>query len=157
MNKELTPIVPARRRTVRVIRTLVGCLASCVVIVLGATVLLLWSCEPPSLATLARRFPRERHDLEAIVAMSDTDRQLIRIDPEWLATLQHQYLTYSPETGITQARWNEYRWLFARNGITQGILRDAVSRDAFIIVASVGIVNRGHSNGFVHCGPGPYH
>ena len=75
----------------------------------------MWSCQPPSLATLEKRFPHQRRDLEAIVSMSDHDVQLTRNDPTWLMTRDHQYLAYSPETGITQERWDEYRRLFARN------------------------------------------
>ena len=89
--------------------------------------------------------------------MSDHDAQLIRIDPDWLLTPERQYQEYSPETGITRERWDEYRRLFARNGITQGIERDPESKDAFILVKSVGLLNRGHSNGYLYCGPGPKH
>ncbi|HLW53018.1 MAG TPA: hypothetical protein VKW06_09245 [Candidatus Angelobacter sp.] len=89
--------------------------------------------------------------------MSDHDSQLTRIDPEWLMTREHQFLKCRPETGITQERWDEYRRLFARNDITQGIERDPETGDAFIIVNSVGLLNRGHSNGYLYCGPGPKH
>lgn len=124
---------------------------------IGGLLLLMWSCEPPSINTLANRFPSQRKDLETIVSMSDHDAQLLRIDPNWLSTYNHQYLGYSPETGITLERWNEYRRLFARNNITQGIQRDQASRDAFILVESVGLLNRGKSNGYLYCGPGPAH
>jgi hypothetical protein len=117
----------------------------------------MWSCEPPSIETLESRFPRQRGDLETIVSMSDHDAQLTRIDPNWLQTHEHQYLQYSPETGITRERWDEYRRLFARNDITQGIQRDPESGDAFIIVKSIGLLNRGNSNGYLYCGSGPNH
>ena len=131
--------------------------ASLFAALVGGILLLMWSCEPPSLTTLERRFPRQRRDLETIVSMSDHDAQLLRIDPEWLMTTERQYMGYSPETGITQERWDEYRRLFVRNGIAQGIQRDPESRDAFILVDSVGLLNRGHSNGYLYCGPGPKH
>lgn len=89
--------------------------------------------------------------------MSDQDTQLTRIDPAWLATRDQQYLEYSPKTGITQARWDEYRRLFSRNDITQGIQRDPETGDAFIMVESVGLLNRGYSNGYLFCGPGTNH
>jgi hypothetical protein len=89
--------------------------------------------------------------------MSEHDVQLTRIDPAWLMTRDHQYLTYSPETGITEQRWDEYRRLFARNGITQGIQRDPETGDAFIIVGSFGLLDSGYSNGYLYCGPGPSH
>src|ERR1700686_4756457 len=131
--------------------------ASLFAALVGGLLLLMWSCEPPSIETLESRFPRQRRDLETIVSMSDRDAQLTRIDPNWLQTREHQYLQYSPETGITRERWDEYRLLFVRNDITQGIQRDPESRDAFIIVKSVGLLNRGNSNGYLYCGPGPHH
>lgn len=89
--------------------------------------------------------------------MSEQDAQLVRIDPKWLATREHQCLEYCPDSGITQERWNEYRRLFAQNDITQGIQRDPDTGDAFILVKSFGLLNRGVSNGYLHCGPGPTH
>jgi hypothetical protein len=152
---------PRWRRVVRVcligITWLIAGIAALLAALLGASLLLMWSCEPPSLNRLARRFPQQRRDLETIVSMSDHDVQLTRIDPTWLNTRDHQYLAYSPETGITQERWDEYRRLFARNDITQGIQRDPETTDAFIIVGSFGLLNRGHSNGYLYCGPGPSH
>jgi hypothetical protein len=58
---------------------------------------------------------------------------------------------------ITREHSDEYSQLFARNDITQGIQRDPEARDAFIIVKSVGLLNRGNSNGYLYCGPGPNH
>jgi len=141
----------------RVLRSFLISIGSLFAALVGGLLLLIWSCEPPSINTLANRFPRQRKDLETIVSMSDQDPQLLRIDPNWLSTYGHQYFANSPETGITLERWNEYRRLFARNKITQGIQRDPASRDAFILVDSVGILNRGTSNGYLYCGPGPTH
>jgi hypothetical protein len=128
--------------------------ASLLAALVSGILLLTWSCDPPSLATLQSRFPRQRRDLETIISMSDRDAQFIRIDPDWLQTREREFHEYSPETGITQERWDEYRRLFARNGITQGIQRDPESKDAFILVKSVGLLNRGYSNGYLYCGPG---
>lgn len=136
---------------------LISGLAALLAILFCASLLLMWSCEPPSLHTLAQRFPRQRGELETIVSMSEHDVQLTRIDPKWLMTRNHEYLAYSPQTGITEQRWDEYRRLFARNGITQGIQRDPETGDAFIIVGSFGLLDRGYSNGYLYCGPGPSH
>jgi hypothetical protein len=89
--------------------------------------------------------------------MADHDAQLERIAPTWLQTKDEQYLEYSARTGISRQRWDEYRRLFDRDDIEGGIQRDPDTGDAFIIVQSSGIVNRGYSNGFLHCGPGPNH
>jgi hypothetical protein len=119
--------------------------------------LLMWSCSPPTLTTLESRFSRQRRDLETVVSMSDHDVQLLRIDPDWLLTAQRQCLDYCPEAGITRERWDEYRRLFARNSITQGIERDPESKDAFILVKSLGLLESGSTSGYVYCGPGPKH
>lgn len=126
--------------------------SSLIVVLVTVLALIMYSCEPPSLSTLERRFPRQRHDLETIIAMSNHDAQLLRIDPNWLMTRDHQFMAYSPDTGITQSRWEEYRKLFSANGIAQGIQRDPESDAAFIMVDSVGLLNRGHTNGYLYCG-----
>jgi hypothetical protein len=127
-------------------------------VLIGGLLLLMWGCEPPSLSTLERRFPHQRRDLETIVSMSDHDSQLTRIDPTWLMSRDgRQFLAYCPESGITRERWEEYRRLFSRNGIAQGIQHDPEAWDAFIIVDSFGLLNCGHSNGYIYCGPGPKH
>ncbi len=117
----------------------------------------MWSCEPPSLETLEGRFPRQRHDLETIVSMSEQDSQVVRIDPTFLINRQNQSTEFGSETGITQERWNQYRRLFGRNDISQGIQHDPQTGDAFIMVQSTGLLDRGYSNGYLYCGPGPKH
>jgi hypothetical protein len=93
-----------------------------------------------------------------ILAMSNQDRHLLRIDPNWLLTDKYaQFENYDPAVGITEARWNEYRRLFDRNQITQGIQRQPDSDDAFILVKSEGVLNRGISNGYLYCGARPVH
>jgi hypothetical protein len=131
---------------------------SLLVVFASALALLMVSCNPPSLATLARRFPSERRDLEEIVRMSDEDSTLSVIDPGWLQVRNGpQFLTFDPKSGITEARWNEYRRIFRNNDITQGIRRYQPDGDAFIIVKSVGLLDNGYSNGYLYCSNGPEH
>lgn len=147
------------RRTIARVLKLIGiAVGSLVAILATGLLLLLWSCAPPSLSTLANRFPSQEHDLETLITMSDQDSQLGVIDPDWLETQDgHQYLTYDPASGITAERWEAYRRIFRRNGIAQGIRRYPKRGDAFVIVKSEGLLDRGHSNGFLYCGPGPTH
>jgi hypothetical protein len=120
--------------------------------------LLIWSCQPPSLSTLASRFQDQEKDLKTIVAMNEQDASLVRIDPAWLETYPYtQYFAAVPESGITPQRWNQYRLLFSRNSIEQGIQRDHDTGDAFIRVKAFGLLDRGTSTGYVYCGPGPKH
>ena len=131
---------------------------SLLAVLASALVLLMVSCTPPSLPSLARRFPSERPDLETIIHMSDQDSGLSVIDPSWLQLRNGtQFLSFDPKAGITEARWDEYRRIFRRNDITQGIRRFQPNGDAFILVKSEGLLDRGYSNGFVYCGAGPEH
>ncbi len=143
------------RKALRVIGTTT---TSVLAVIASAILLLMWSCQPPSIETLQRRFPKQRADLETILAMSNQDTHLLRIDPTWLMNDEtKEFLQYDPAAGITQERWNEYRRLFSRDGISQGIQREPGSDDAFIIVDSEGLLNDGISNGYLFCGARPVH
>lgn len=142
----------------RVIGWLSLAAGSLLAVVASALALLLFSCTPPSLESLARRFPSERKDLETIIWMSDQDSELAVIDPGWLQPRNGpEFVSFDPKAGITEARWDEYRRIFRRDDITQGIRRYQAGGDAFIIVKSEGILDNGYSNGFLYCGPGPEH
>lgn len=145
---------PPWQRTLRGMLVAVACF---VLFIGGASVLLMWSCDPPSFGTLERRFVQEKSELETIVAMSDVNAQLIAIDPQWLATTNRQCERYCAESGITPQRYNQYRRLFAQTGLSQGLRRDGASGDVFLIVKSAGLLNRGTSNGYLHCGQGQKH
>lgn len=146
------------RETIASALKVMGIIAGSIVAVFAtALLLLLWSCTPPSLNTLAKRFPSQQHDLESLIEMSNQDSQLSVIDPSWLMTQDgHQYLSYDPATGITRERWDAYRNMYAKDDITQGIRRYK-GGDAFIIVKSEGILDNGYSNGYLYCSPGPVH
>jgi hypothetical protein len=142
----------------KVLRILGIATTSFLAVVVSCILLLMWSCQPPSIEALQRRFPKQRTDLEAILAMSNEDSHMLRIDPTWLLNdTSGQFLQYDPKAGITLERWNDYRRLFSRDGISQGIQREPGSDDAFIIVDSEGLLNRGISNGYLFCGPRPVH
>lgn len=146
-----------RRKMLRVLAICLIVAASLTALVVVGLFIIFWIMTPPSLATLKDRFPSQRHDLETIISMSDHDAQLTVIDPSWLMTKDREFLAYSPDTGITRERWEEYRRLFSRNDIMQGIRRDPDTKDAFIIVQSFGILENGTSAGYLNCGPGPNH
>ncbi len=142
----------------RALRVLGIATTSILATIAGAILLLMWSCQPPSIETLQRRFPKQRADLETILAMSNQDTHMLRIDPTWLMNdTSGQFLQYDPKAGISLERWNEYRRIFSRDGITQGIQRESGSDDAFIIVDSEGLLNDGISNGYLFCGARPVH
>jgi hypothetical protein len=140
----------------------------------SALLLLMASCTPPSLETLAARFPSQRHDLETLIQMSDQDADFSVIDPAWLMSsagmvtdsgtppikvLQSPQpdIGVNPKSHMSIERWNEYRRILKRNHITQGIRRSKPSGDAFIIVKSEGMLDNGVSAGYLYCGYGPGH
>lgn len=113
--------------------------------------------QPPTLAELKRDFPSKRSSLETIVSMSDEDSRFWRIAPGWADRATdddqirfEQFMENDPKAGLSKARWGAYREIFNRNGIKLGIQRNK-QRDAFIMVDSIGLLNRGHASGYVKC------
>ena len=112
--------------------------------------------EPPTLTELQKDYPSKRADLEMILLMFDEDANFSRIAPDFLYRTPGTtnqlglYMANNPNAGLSVSRWDAYRKLYSRNGIKLGIQRDA-ARDAFIMVNSVGFLNRGHTSGYLHC------
>jgi hypothetical protein len=121
-----------------------------------ALIVLVFALQPPGLATLARKFPSRQADLETILRMSDEDMHDSRIAPDFLwrdayeSTAAGQFYYPDPKSGLTKSRWDQYRVIYGRNGIKLGILRDK-ERDAFIMIDSIGLLNRGHTTGYLYC------
>jgi hypothetical protein len=123
---------------------------------------ILFGKEPPSLATLQKEFPSQRNDLETILGMSNEDSHFWRIAPTFLdrdsqageaisdQVSYGRYMQDDPRAGLSKERWDQYRAIYARNGIKLGIRRDQ-AHDAFIMVDSVGLLNRGHTTGYLYC------
>ena len=112
---------------------------------------------PPTLAELKRDFPSKRSSLEMVMSMSDEDSRFWRIAPGWVVRAtddpiirSEQFLENDPKAGLSKARWGAYREIFNRNGIKLGIQRNQQG-DAFIMVDSIGLLNRGHVSGYVKC------
>lgn len=114
--------------------------------------------EPPTLTDLQRDFPSKRADIEMILRMSDEDLTFSRIAPTFLDRTPDnphkfgRYMADDPKAGLARSRWDVYRTIYNRNGIRLGVQRDA-SNDAFIMVDSVGLLNRGHVSGYLYCAP----
>jgi hypothetical protein len=131
---------------------------SFIAVIVATLSLLTWISEPPSVTTLADRFPAAQTDLELILTMAEHDSNLVRIAPTWLGTKDFRnFSAGTPGASISLERWERYRQLFKRNHIADGITRDPSTGDTFIIVQAVGILNRGNANGYLHCGSGRGH
>jgi hypothetical protein len=94
-----------------------------------------------------------RADLEQIVGMMETDKQMSRIANDFLWR-QDTVAWPRPESewGITQARWNSYKQLFGKVGSENGAVRAEKSSDVEIMIHSWGIVPSGGNVSFLHCG-----
>jgi hypothetical protein len=129
--------------------------------------LLWWGCgPPPSDASLKRHFNNKRPELERLVTMMDEDWNMCRIASDFTASQDHagapcrmaSEFTSSgapwPESewGISKQRWNEYRKMFGKTGLSEGMTRPFSSSDVVLIVWSAGIAIAGTSVGYVHCG-----
>lgn len=126
-------------------------------VLLVGMMFLFWEAGPPTLARLQRDFPQKKPGLETILRMSDEDASFGRIAPDFVwrgpndSDASGQRFVDDP-SGISKSRWNQYRDLYHRNGIKLGIERDK-ERDAFIMVDSIGLLNRGRVTGYLFCSP----
>lgn len=82
----------------------------------------------PSDDQLLRWFTDHRSDLERLVRMSDEDfaaRRVIRIAPDFTRLVDNWgWPRPESEWGISRERWDEYRRMFRRVGLSSGFNRD---------------------------------
>jgi len=125
-------------------------------LIAGLVVLLtlaFYQAEPPGLTDLAKQFSSKRADLETILKMANEDKQFSRIAPSFVDLARGgRYMADDLGSQLSKAHWDEYRRIYKRNGIKLGIQRDAAG-DAFIMVDSIGLLNRGHATGYLFCDP----
>jgi hypothetical protein len=129
-------------------------------LLLGGLMLLFRQAEPPTLGQLQRDFPTKKVDLETILRMSDEDAGFSRIAPDFLwqnskdSPVGDAFSYGDAKARLSKARWDGYRAIYGRNGIKLGIQRDK-SGDAFIMVDSIGLLNRSHITGYLYCASEP--
>jgi hypothetical protein len=113
--------------------------------ILSAVLRLTIFTEPPTLAELRSEFQSKRPALETIVRMSDEDQSFSRVASNffWADAA-------TPGARLSEPRWELYREVFSRTGVKLGLQRDGAG-NVFIIVDSVGLLNRGHATGFLYC------
>jgi hypothetical protein len=107
----------------------------------------------PSDSDIEGRFATHRAELEQIVGMMETDKQMSRIANDFLWKQDNAgWPRPESEWGITRARWNSYKELFRKVGSENGAVRAEKSSDVEIMIHSWGIVPSGGSISFIHCG-----
>lgn len=105
---------------------------------------------PPSDARLRSTFMHHEGDFARLVSMCKQDRRVVRIASQftWLAK---NASWPRRDVGLTQARWNQYRSLFQRLGIRDGVSRRSDYPGAiFFIAYASGLVTDGSYKGFVY-------
>ena len=125
--------------------------ACCVVLVSFS--LQWWGCGPlrPGDWALKLRFVKHRAELEQLVAMTDEDRQMTRIAPDFLWTQETDaWPRPESEWGITETRWDKYRRIFRQVGFDAGVSRG--ENDVMVFVWAWGIVAGEDSISYLHCG-----
>ena len=128
---------------------LVGSFAA---ISVGVTVLLvgyLFLTEVPTTTELAGKFAERRAVLEQIGGMARSDGEFSRITRAYV-TFAATGKTESSRKAFIADRWREYRDLFRRVGVRDGLSQDAAG-DVFFIAGGDGLVHRGHATGYLFC------
>ncbi len=111
---------------------------------------------PPTLPELQRQFYKRQADLEAVLRMADADSDYTRIALTFVDRASEypgdsgRYMEGDPRSRLSADRWNTYRKVFERLDVRLGIQRNT-AHDAFIMVQSEGLLNRGHTSGYLHC------
>lgn len=96
---------------------------------------------PPAEAELRDVFSSSKEVFDKVRAMSDEDVRVIRIAFDFT----------SPEKGLVEERWNEYRFLFKQLGLTEGIVRSGEFPDVIFLVARAqGLCTGGSGVGYAY-------
>lgn len=92
-------------------------------------------------------FQEHEADFDLLVRMAATDSDVIRIAPDftWLASES----TLS-KPGFSEERWNEYRSLFAKLHLENGLMRYSENGRVYLFAKSNGLVTGGKSKGYVY-------
>lgn len=106
----------------------------------------------PSDASLIRNFNEHETDFNRLVNMAETDSHVVRIADgfTWLDT-NVSWPRSESELGFSKSRWAEYRSIFKKLGIKDGInRREDIPGTIFFIVSSNGAALHGTSKGYAY-------
>lgn len=112
-------------------------IASLVFILLSG---LFFSCdnEHPSDSRLLVNFQSHETEFNRLIKMVTDDAKVVRISPEY-TWLDDNFTWPRPESelGITKARWEEYRQIFRKLGLEEGIAWYTIPDGPVLLLASV--------------------
>ena len=99
---------------------------------------------------LESNFNRNSEVFETLHSMAQQDSRLIRIAPDF-TWLENNSKWPRDDVGINDSRWNDYRELFTKLSITEGIVRTKDFPGAIFFVAQTrGLCTGGSSEGYVY-------
>lgn len=114
--------------------------------------LLGWDRPVPTDAEMERNFSENRDDFVKLAKMFEQDTGLQRIDHDWThVDGQSQSSRETGEPGLTEERWDEYRALFRKLGLQNGINRDVLhSETIMFFYFAKGLSVSGVSKGYYY-------
>ena len=99
---------------------------------------------------LESNFKRDSQVFETLYSMAKQDSRLIRIAPDF-TWLENNTKWPREDVGFSESRWNEYRALFTKLSITEGLARTKDFPGAIFFVAQArGLCTGGSSDGYVY-------
>ena len=99
---------------------------------------------------LESNFKRDSGAFETLYSMAEQDSGFIRIAPDFTWLVGNSKWPRE-EIGISESRWNQYRALFAKLSLTEGIVRTRDFPGAIFFVAQArGLCTGGSSDGYVY-------
>jgi len=102
-------------------------------------------CGHPSDESVIRRFNKNKAPYEQLSVMASQDKHLWRIARTWYRTASGANLNEAKNDLLSNDRWKEYRILFGKLGLKDGI--DIQDGNVYFPVSSMGIVGSGSSKG----------
>jgi hypothetical protein len=97
---------------------------------------------------LEARFRSNRKDFEEIIIISEQDKHLIRVAPDF-TWLDDDLSWPRTDIGLSGDRWDSYRRLFRQTGTALGWARPEGSSETFLIAYAWGLVTAGVDKGYV--------
>jgi hypothetical protein len=114
-----------------------------IALILGMVASVWSSYGPQSDLWLKRNFAQHQEDFERLVAMANEDRHMSRIADNFV----------DPASGISPARWEEYRSLFRRAEVVGGITRKHNSADIEVGGWGSRFLGDWKMTSYLFCGP----
>ena len=106
-------------------------------------------CPSQSDKALRAHFVAHRADFEKLVAMANEDNHLTRIAPDF-TWLDDDVGWPRKNVGISEERWNDYRQMFQKVGVPDGIIRRTSPAQIMIPIVSAGLVPTGFIKGLAY-------